>query len=307
MQTPSKQPESSSMTHEEEEEMQHDISKLRDQVQQVSLAQKGTESKMDCLKKGVEAKMNDMEAKMDDLKIDLKTNMEELKKLLQERVTNGERVVKETYDENKINVNHDSIDSNVGLKTHHIPKIDMRKFDGKDPTTWILQMEQFFDLNNVQNTQKVCMATLYLEPNQFVWYQWLCSRKQFITWAIFTEELIAHYEDTKSNTFFSQLISLKQKGSIMEHIEEFQKLKIRVKNILEDHRIDVFIGTLKDNIQHDVRLWEPDSLEKAFRLARKMESKIMATRKHTTHNYKDGSVFAPSLPQPIRLTPQKLE
>ena len=164
METPSRRPESSSMTHEEEEEMQYDISKFRDQVQQASLAQKG-----------VEAKMNDVEAKMGDLKIDLKTNMEELKinmnKLLQERVTKGERVVKETHDENKRNVNHDSIDSNIGLKTHHIPKIDMRKFDGKDPATWILQMEQFFDLNNVQNTQKVHMATLYLEPNQFVWYQ----------------------------------------------------------------------------------------------------------------------------------------
>ena len=169
IQTPSKQPESSSMTYEEEDEMQHDIAKLRDQVQQVSLAQKGTEAKMDCLKKGIEAKM-------DDLNIELKTDMDELKKLLQERVTNGERVVKETHDENKRNANHDSIDSNVGSKTHHIPKIDMRKFDGKDPATWILQMEQFFDLNNVQNTQKVCMATLYLEPNQFVWYQWLCSR-----------------------------------------------------------------------------------------------------------------------------------
>ena len=65
MQTPSKQLESSSMTHEEEEEMQHDISKLRDQVQQISLAQKVTEAKMDGLKKGIEAKMNDMEAKMD--------------------------------------------------------------------------------------------------------------------------------------------------------------------------------------------------------------------------------------------------
>jgi len=93
----------------------------------------------------------------------------------------------------------------------------------------------------------------------------------------------------------------------MEHIEEFQKLNIRVKNILEEHRIDVFIGTLKDNIQHDVHLWEPDSLEKAFRLARKMEIKIMETRKHTTHNYKDGNFVAPSLPQPIRFTPQKLE
>ena len=119
--------------------------------------------------------------------------------------------------------------------------------------------------------------------------------------------MIAHYEDTKRNTFFSQLTSLKQKGLVMEHIEEFQKLNIRVKNILEEHRIGVFIGTLKDNIQHDVHLWEPNSLEKAFRLARRMESKIIATRKHTTHNYKDGSVVTPSLPQPIMLTPQQLE
>ena len=40
MQTPSKQPENSSMTHEEEEEMQHDISKLRDQVQHCHLHKK---------------------------------------------------------------------------------------------------------------------------------------------------------------------------------------------------------------------------------------------------------------------------
>ena len=114
---------------------------------------------MDCLKKGVETKMNDMEAKMDDLKIDLKRYMADLKtylktdmanlktdltNFLQEILTNVEKVVKETHDANKRNVNHDFIDSNVGLKTHHIPKIDMRKFDGKNPATWILQMEQFF-------------------------------------------------------------------------------------------------------------------------------------------------------------------
>ena len=94
---------------------------------------------------GVESKIKGMEAKMDDSKTDLKrdmadlkTDMEELKKLLQERVTNGEKVVKETHDENKRNDNHDSIDANVGSKNHHIPKIDMRKFDGKDPATWIL-------------------------------------------------------------------------------------------------------------------------------------------------------------------------
>ena len=53
-------------------------------------------------------------------------------------VPNGEKVVEETHDENKINVNHDFINSNIRLKTHHIPKIDMRKFDGKDSITRIL-------------------------------------------------------------------------------------------------------------------------------------------------------------------------
>ena len=77
METPSKQPEISSMTHEEEEEMLHDISKLRDQVQQMSLSQKlaeakinGVESKMNGMEtkmNGVEAKMNGVETKMDSM------------------------------------------------------------------------------------------------------------------------------------------------------------------------------------------------------------------------------------------------
>ena len=129
-------------------------------MQQISLAKKVTKNKIDGLKKDVEAKVNGMEAKMDGmeakmdsmeskeedlktgLKTYLKTGMEDLKKyltkFLQEMVTNAKRVVKETDDENKMNVNHDFIDSNVGSQNHHVPKIDMRKLNGKDPRTWIL-------------------------------------------------------------------------------------------------------------------------------------------------------------------------
>ena len=64
----------------------------------------------------------------------------------------------------------------------------MINFDGKDPFTWIFQMEQFFDLHQVPTMQ----ASLYLEPDQFVWYQWICDRKNdsIISWYIFIEELI---------------------------------------------------------------------------------------------------------------------
>ena len=182
------------MTH-EDEEWTHDISKLQEQVQQISLSQIATkndmeilnkcvENKMDGLKKGVESKMEGvnngmesqidgmeskidgidagMESKMEKMKNDLKVDMEGLTKLIKEMFFDGENIVEETHDEKKINFNRDFINSNVGGKNHHIPKMDMRKFDDKDPVTWILHMGQYFDLNNVKNTQKVCIATLYL-------------------------------------------------------------------------------------------------------------------------------------------------
>ena len=144
-------------------------------------------------------------------------------------------------------------------------------------------MEKYFDLHEVQMLKKVCISSSYLESDKFLSYKGLFSSKPLVTWSIFTEEMIAHYEDTKRNTFFSQLINLQQKGSMAEHFEDFQKLNIRVNDIPKKQRIDVFIRTLKDNIQNQVCLWEPDSVVKAFRVARKVESKIMATRKSNTH------------------------
>ena len=92
----------------------------------------------------------------------------------------------------------------------------------------------------MQLLQKVYIASSYLELDQFLWYKGLCSCRALVTWSIFTEEMIAHYEDTKSNTFFSQLINLKQKGSMAKHIKDFKKLNIRVNDILENKMIDVF-------------------------------------------------------------------
>jgi hypothetical protein len=88
--------------------------------------------------------------------------------------------------------------------------------------------------------------------------------------------MISHYEDTRINTLFSQLINLKQKGFVTKHIENFQRLNIKVTNIADEHLIDVFIGNLKDNIQHEVLLWEPKSLENAFKVGKNVESKNMA-------------------------------
>jgi hypothetical protein len=97
------------------------------------------------------------------------------------------------------------------------------------------------------------------------------------------------------------LINLKQKGPVTEHIENFQRLNIKVTYIPNEHLIDVFIGTLKDNIQHEVRLWEPKSLENAFKVARNVESKNMdmATRRTNPNIYRENNAPSSKTPQQL--------
>ena len=107
----------------------------------------------------------------------------------------SDNVLQGTHDENKRddnitmgfqNLDHSSPNNNDDQycssrpRNYHIPNIDMRKFDGKDALTWIFEMEHFFDLHQVPTQQKVTIASLYLEPPQFVWYQWLCDRKNVL-------------------------------------------------------------------------------------------------------------------------------
>jgi hypothetical protein len=50
----------------------------------------------------------------------------------------------------------------LATRNYLIPKINMRKFDGKGPIRWILQMDKFFDLHQVPRLKKVTIASLYL-------------------------------------------------------------------------------------------------------------------------------------------------
>jgi chromosome segregation ATPase len=159
--TPNKPPENPTWTLDEGEEMRRDINELQNKINSM-------EAKMDSMEVKL---MDSMEAKLD-TKIDgLKGEIiEVLKNFITEKTHESENASHEIHDVDTRKVNQEWRNSNFGLKINHVPKIDMRKFYGKDPITWILQMEKFFDLHNVPHTQKVRIASLYLEPNQFVWY-----------------------------------------------------------------------------------------------------------------------------------------
>jgi hypothetical protein len=150
--TPNKPPEIPTWNLDEGEEMCRDINELQKKIV--------TKDELQGMMDSTEAKLEAiMDTKMDGLKREI---MEGMKNFLIERTPKSENVSHEIHDEDTRNMNQEWRNSNFVLKTNHVLKIDMRKFDGKDPITWILQMEQFFDLHSVPHTQKVQIASLYL-------------------------------------------------------------------------------------------------------------------------------------------------
>jgi hypothetical protein len=151
--TPNKPPENPTWTLDEGEEMRRDINDLQKKTVTKDELQEMMDTKMDSM----EAKLMDsMEAKFDTKMDGLKGEIiEVMRNFVIEKIPKSENASHEIHDEDTRKVNQEWRKSNFSSKTNHVPKIDMRKFDGKDPITWILQMEQFFDLHNVPHTQKV--------------------------------------------------------------------------------------------------------------------------------------------------------
>jgi hypothetical protein len=158
--TPNKPPENPTWTLDEGEEMSRDINELQAKMDsmeskldtKMNSMEVKLDTKMDSMEAKLDTKMDSMESKMDGLKGEI---MEVLRNFVIEKTPKSENASHEIHDEDTRKVNQEWRNSNFGLKANHVPKIDMRKFDGKDPITWILQMEQFFDLHNVPHTQKV--------------------------------------------------------------------------------------------------------------------------------------------------------
>jgi hypothetical protein len=67
------------------------------------------------------------------------------------------------------------------------------------------------------------------------------------------------------------------------------------------------MGTLKENIQHEVCLFKPKSLEQYSNMERKVETKQMASRRVATNNYREHHAPSPNPTQYTRSKTQQMD
>jgi hypothetical protein len=54
-----------------------------------------------------------------------------------------------------------------------LPRVDVTKFDGSDPTGWVTQMEHYFSLYDItDDLAKLWYGVLHLDQERWQWWQW---------------------------------------------------------------------------------------------------------------------------------------
>ena len=80
---------------------------------------------------------------------------------------------------------HSSPIKTTSLLNSIIPKtvkLDFPRCDGKDdPTTWVCRAEKYFSLHEIAESDKLTLASFYLEGNAQLWFQMLEQEMLYIT------------------------------------------------------------------------------------------------------------------------------
>jgi hypothetical protein len=109
--------------------------------------------------------------------------------------------------------------------------VDVTKFDGSNPTSWVTQMEHYFSLYDIiDDLANLRYGFLHLDHEHWQWWQSRkTSRHGYIAWTHFVVEIYERF-DTDTN-HLGHLTKIKQLGIVEDFIATFECLAFRTEGM----------------------------------------------------------------------------
>ncbi|GJT66997.1 ty3-gypsy retrotransposon protein [Tanacetum coccineum] len=153
-------------------------------------------------------------------------------------------------------------------------RLDVPKFLGVDPESWIFAINEYFSLINTLTDQSLQIVGFNLEGVAAEWFQWMSQNGLITTWDRFMESVKIHFGSSKYKDPKGALSKLLQLGTLEDYQQEFEKLMNMDTDIPDSLLIFFNISGLKLNLQHELLVSRPTTLGDAFSLARITEARL---------------------------------
>nr|GLL25459.1 uncharacterized protein LOC109154292 [Ipomoea trifida] len=150
---------------------------------------------------------------------------------------------------------------------------ELPKFNGIDPYGWLFKINEYYEFYGISNIYRVQIASFAMEDEASEWYRWLKTNQLLGTWEDFMDKIKLRFGPSQLVDYQGQLSKLTQTSTVADYRASFERLLNKVSGISEPVLISMFIAGLKHELQQDLLLAKPTSLEEAFSLAKTYESK----------------------------------
>ncbi|GJR90373.1 ty3-gypsy retrotransposon protein [Tanacetum coccineum] len=160
-------------------------------------------------------------------------------------------------------------------------RLDVTKFNGTDPDSWIFSITEYFALLNTLVDQRLKDGFVESVRHRFG---------------------PSKYEDPQGT-----LSKLLQTGTVAQYQGEFEKLMNRVTDISETLLISFYISGLKPNLQRELLVAKPATLGEVFALARVTKARLMDQQSGTVITTTATSITSQPKPATPRFSGPKTD
>lgn len=154
---------------------------------------------------------------------------------------------------------------------------EMPKFNGSNVHGWIYKAKKYLRFHNAPDEERVTVATFNIEGEALDWLVWADRNSSLSSWSNFLDDLILRFGVSSYEIPAGRLSKLVQITSVKEYQHQFEALANKVDDIKPNILKEMFMASLKSDIQKDVIKVRPDTLVEAFALAQLYEEEDMST------------------------------
>jgi hypothetical protein len=148
---------------------------------------------------------------------------------------------------------------------------------GYEVDTWVRSMVKQFEFDPMMfppdsHEKRISAATMYLEGAAADWWEHE-DKTSINTWQDFVDRLYDRFRPVQAAELArSRLLSLKQRGSVSDYCNRFQKEIAPIKNMQVDEQLFWFKEGLENHIKSEVVKKDPKTLHEAMDAAVKIEA-----------------------------------
>ncbi|OMO52671.1 Retrotransposon gag protein [Corchorus olitorius] len=166
-----------------------------------------------------------------------------------------------------------SQDSSTRPYTKH-SKLECPKFDGSDFMGWHHRILQFFEADSTPEHTRIRTVMMHLEGRALQWhlnYMRANESEGQVHWNQYILGMRERFGCNQYRNPLSELIALKQIGSVDDYYDQFESL-LNLLKLSDEDAMSFFITNLKSELHQQVNLSQPKSLAQAVNYARYVES-----------------------------------